>query len=151
MKTGGVPRGTVRVVDAGGSVCHVAHRCVSGAAAGGVPRGALRPGGRPGPRPIADWHGNGSALGAQSRRPSGGPLLLRRRALALFDFRDELLNGLVHLGVADVLEADDALVVQHVGGRPAVDVPSAGDGAVGALVPPGAPGHVLLLERLPEV
>src|SRR5205823_11563879 len=43
-------------------------------------------------------------------------------------------------------------MIEHVGGRPAADIPPGGDRAVSRpAVPPGTPGHVLLLHHLFEV
>src|SRR5262249_11940937 len=69
--------------------------------------------------------------------------------LLLLHLLEELIDGLVHLRLADVLEADDALVVEDVDRRPAGDVPLGGDRPGGAAaVPPVPPAQLFLLDGL---
>src|SRR5687768_5534502 len=71
--------------------------------------------------------------------------LLRRVGLL-----QQLVHGLVQILACDVLEADHALLIEHVHGRPTADVPRPGDRPVRPLiaVPERRPGHLLLLHRL---
>src|SRR5262249_32884959 len=88
------------------------------------------------------------------RTPSFRKQSLRslRRLLRLFlQFLEQRIDGPVHCLAADVLVADDALVIEDIDGRPAMHVPCAGDGAGGAAaVPPGTPGNALLFHHLLE-
>src|SRR5690606_19150214 len=83
---------------------------------------------------------------AFAARAGGGRSLA---ALALH-LGEQLVDRGVHLLIPRVLEADHALVVDHVDRRPAGDVPAGADRALRAIrtVPEGTPGDLLLGEAL---
>src|SRR5579872_4045786 len=97
----------------------------------------------------------GSSSISDSRLRPGTILRSRKRRtgslpgfVVLFGDLDQFLNRRVQFLVAgrtDVLVADDALVVDHVECRPAMDIPLRGDRSTRPLrsVPEGAPGDLL--------
>src|SRR5262249_13759645 len=98
----------------------------------------------------------------RSRPPACGatsgtriPILLRLLLPVALGFFDELVEGFVHRlipGAAQPLVADDAFVIEDIEGRPALDVPFSGNGAIGAAaIPERAPANVLLHEDFLEL
>src|SRR5262245_886009 len=55
---------------------------------------------------------------------------------------EEFHNGLLQLGPAHVLHADDALWIKHEDAGERKDAPSRGDWPIDAAVPPASPGDV---------